>query len=67
MNSMEFGMLCKPLNLAYRDLFGAIPVPSEYACSREEFLDAIKKAVNDRQPIETYLKKRVVHNDGRLE
>ena len=67
MNSIEFGQACRQLNLAYRDLFGTIPVPSEYACTREQFLDALKQAVNERKPIETILLKRIHHNDGRLE
>ena len=67
MNSIEFGQICRPLNLAYRDLFGTIPVPSEYACTREQFLDALKQAVNEKKTIETFLLKRAQHNDGRLE
>ncbi|QTE70073.1 hypothetical protein JRC49_09675 [Clostridiales bacterium FE2011] len=67
MNSIEFGQLCRPFNVAYRDLFGTIPVPSEYACTREQFLKALKQAVSEKKMIETYLLKRTYHNDGRLE
>lgn len=67
MNSFEFGLACKEYNFQYRNRFGVIPIPSEYACSREQFLDALKTAVAEGVPIETYLAKRVRHNDGRLE
>lgn len=67
MNSMEFGLACREFNRAYRDLFGVVPVPDDYACTRSEFMDALKKAVSEEKPIETYLLKRVRHDDGRLE
>ena len=67
MNSREFGMACREFNRAYRDLFGTIPVPTDYSCTREEFLAALKQSVAENKPIETYLPKRVWHNDGRFE
>ncbi|MBR0352114.1 MAG: hypothetical protein IJH53_02815 [Oscillospiraceae bacterium] len=67
MNSMEFALACREYNIMYRDRFGEIPIPGEYACTRSEFLDALKKAVSEEKPIETYLLKRVRHDDGRLE
>ena len=67
MNSREFGIACKELNHIYRDLFGEVPVPTEYSCTREQFFDALKQSVAERKPIETYLVKGVRHNDGRFE
>lgn len=67
MNAIEFGIACKEYNIQYRHRFGVIPIYSEYACNREQFLTALKKAVVDEMPIETYLQKRVRHEDGRKE
>lgn len=67
MDAIEFGIACKEYNIQYRNRFGVIPIYSEYACNREQFLVALKKAVVDEMPIETYLQKRVRHEDGRKE
>lgn len=67
MDAIEFGIACKEYNIQYRNRFGVIPIYSEYACNREQFLVALKKAVADGMPIETYLQKRVRHEDGRKE
>lgn len=67
MDAIEFGIACKEYNIQYRNRFGVIPIYSEYACNREQFLVALKKAVAAEMPIETYLQKRVRHEDGRKE
>ena len=50
MDAIEFGIACKEYNIQYRNRFGVIPIYSEYACNREQFLVALKKAVADEMP-----------------
>ena len=37
----------RQMNKAYRDLFGYIPLPSDYACTSKEFFESVEKAVTD--------------------
>lgn len=67
MKSTEFNRKCRPQNIAYRDLFGYIPVPTDYSCTNDEFLDAITRAVAEKREIENYLQKRALHKDGVLD
>ena len=64
MKSAEFNMKCKPQNIAYRELFGYVPSPTDYACTNEEFLDAITRSVADKKEIDNYIDKRAMHIDG---
>ncbi len=56
MNMLEFGIACRKYNIEYRRLFGVVPSPADYACSREEFLAALIKSVESETRIENYLK-----------
>lgn len=66
MNSIEFGMACRPYNLKYRDLFGSVPCPDDYACNREEFFQALKSAVEEKRPLDEILQKAAPQNPGRI-
>lgn len=63
MDMIEFGMACKPLNREYKVLFGTIPTPSNYACTREEYYSALQKAIAEGKPITEYLDNIVQQND----
>ena len=45
MTSIEFGKVCQPLNLQYKDKFGYVPCPDDYLCSQEEYLNTLKSAI----------------------
>jgi len=63
MNSIEFGLTCKPYNIRYRDLFGEIPSYDDFACTQEEYLEALQKAIADKIKIDGILKRRAVPQD----
>lgn len=65
MKELEFNRTCRPLNLKYRDLFGSVPTIWEYSCTREEYVEALKKAIETRQLLDTLLprKQRPDHKD----
>lgn len=58
MTSIEFGKLCRPINLEYKKKFGYIPCIADYICSQEEFYNALRKAVEENEDIGTYIEKR---------
>lgn len=57
MNHIEFAKKCQPLNKKYYELYGDIPIVIHYVATKEEYLIALQKAVNNKVKIETYLKK----------
>ena len=63
MNSIEFGLTCKPYNIKYRDLFGEVPSYSDYACTQEEYLEALQKSVAEKLRIDAFLKRRATPQD----
>ncbi len=67
MDSIEFGRKCRPYNRSYREIFGYTPAPSDYACTNDEYLEAIIKAVEEKKEIKNYLKMRSPHIDGRFD
>jgi hypothetical protein len=60
MTSIEFGKKCRPFNQKYYELFGEVPCPADYACSQDEFFEALNNAIKDSNQIEIYLKKKTV-------
>ena len=40
MNSIEFGKMCRPYNIKYREIFGYVPCKEDYVCSQEEYFEA---------------------------
>lgn len=63
MTDIEFNKSLRELNKKYRDIFSAIPVISDYSCTREEFVAALKKSIEEKKEIDTYLGKIVVSKD----
>ncbi len=55
MDMFEFGKKCQQLNRQYRQLFGSIPSPVDYACTREQFLEALEKSIETQQTIDHFL------------
>ena len=48
MNSIEFGKKCRPYHIQYRDIFGKVPCYTDYACSQEEYFNALLKAIETK-------------------
>lgn len=63
MTDIEFNKSLRQLNKTYRDLFSAIPCISDYSCTREEFVAALKKSIEEKKEIGTYLRKVVATED----
>ena len=57
MTDIEFNKSLRELNKAYRDLFGYIPCISDYSCTREEYSNALKRAIDDKKEITEFLTK----------
>lgn len=55
MENQEFNKLVRVLNVKYRDIFGSIPCITDYSCTRKEYLNALKSAVEKRIPISSLL------------
>ncbi len=58
MTSIEFGKICRPYNIKYRELFGHVPCPADYLCSQEEYLNALKTAIETGKEIAEFVEKR---------
>ncbi len=58
MTSIELGKKCRELNKQYRDIFGYVPVPSDYDVSitSEEYITALKRSVEEKQELKNYIK-----------
>lgn len=63
MTPVDFEVLCRPLNLKYRALFGTMPSPTDYHGGRDIFLAALRRAVEEEMPLDAYLQRR--DPDGR--
>lgn len=61
MNSIEFGKMCRPYNIKYRDIFGYVPCRDDYKCSQEEYFDALQKAVENQCEISEYVPKKHIN------
>lgn len=51
MDNHSFNMLIRPLNIEYRKIFGEIPRITNYSCSREEYVAALKAAIRDKKSL----------------
>lgn len=58
MTPADFEALCRPLNLKYRALFGAIPRPADYHGGQDIYLAALRRAVEEEMPLDAYLQRR---------
>lgn len=57
MNDSEFNKKIRILNSKYKILFQKIPCITDYSCSREEYVEALKKAVLEKQSLDNYVKR----------
>lgn len=63
MDKYEFGKACQPLNILYKKMFGVIPSPADYACTRERFLEALKRSIDNHMEICNFLKLATIPDD----
>lgn len=63
MNEIEFNKSIRELNKQYRTLFGSIPCIQNFSCTRENYIAALRKAVEDKVKIETLLNKAMAPSD----
>ena len=57
MERIEFLKKCQPYNKKYYELFNTVPIAMQYAATREEYLEALKRCVEEKVEIETILEK----------
>ena len=55
MENATFNKLVRPLNIQYRDIFGQIPRITDYSCTREEYILALKQAIEKIIPLDIIL------------
>jgi len=55
MDNHSFNMRIRPLNIEYRKIFGKIPCITDYSCSRDEYILALKQATEFAIPIDQIL------------
>ena len=55
MDMYEFGKVCQPLNKKYNELFGYIPHHDDFPCTREEYVDALTKAITQKKEVFYFL------------
>ncbi len=63
MNSIEFGKKCRPYHIQYRDIFGKVPCYTDYACSQEEYFDALLKAIETKVELSELVPKHKIECD----
>lgn len=49
MDNHSFNLLIRPLNIEYCRIFGEIPRITDYSCSRDEYIAALKNAIKNRK------------------
>ncbi len=57
MDNKEFNAKKRVLNKEYAAIFGTIPCMQDYSCTREEYLEALKTAIQNNCQIDKLLKK----------
>ena len=57
MDSITFNTKTHQLNKAYYDIFGVVPCMQGFACSREDYIEALEKAVSTKTEIDKLLPK----------
>ena len=65
MNEIQFNKSIRDLNKRYFEIFNTIPKIQDYSCSREEYVEALTKSVEERKEIETFLKYIKLPKDGK--
>ncbi len=60
MNPIEFVLKLRPYNKRYKAIFGYVPCDDDYACSREEYFNALLEAIETKQDISNFIQKKVL-------
>lgn len=55
MKNEEFSQRLRQVNPKYKECFGYIPCITDFACSREEYLAAMERAIEEERDISEYL------------
>ena len=55
MEDMIFNKEKRSLNKLYLEIFGIVPCMQDYNCSREQYIEAMKKSINTKIAIEKIL------------
>lgn len=58
LSSIEFEKKCHPYNRKYKELFGYVPGISEYSCRQDEYFSALLLAIETKQELTCFLKKK---------
>lgn len=58
MDNVTFNKQVRPLNIRYKDTFGHIPRITDYSCTREEYIEALKTSLESKKPLGSILIKR---------
>ncbi len=67
MKSIEFGKKCRPYHIQYRDIFGEIPCYTDYACSQDEYFEALQQAIETKTELSAFLLKHTIEcNDPNI-
>ena len=59
MDNLLFNKEKRILNKQYAEIFGVVPCMQGFDCSREEYIDALKRAIDSKTKIEALLPKSV--------
>lgn len=52
MDELTFNKNLRPLNRAYYELFGVVPCMQGFDCTRDEYVNALKEALETNKKIE---------------
>lgn len=56
MDELTFNKELRPLNKDYYELFGVVPCMQGFDCTREEYVNALKEALETNKKIELLLR-----------
>jgi len=66
MNEIQFNKSIRELNKKYCALFNTIPCIQDYSCSREEYVNALTKAIDEKKEIGEFLKATKQPDDSKV-
>lgn len=66
MTDIEFNKSLRELNKAYRNLFNVVPCISDFSCTRDEYVVALKKAIDEKKEIANFLKMAIKPQDKNI-
>lgn len=59
MDNKEFNKSLRIKNKQYMEIFGYIPCITDYACTREEYMEALNYSIANKHVLEFYIRKYV--------